>query len=130
MAIGAHDEEIGAKGRGLRQQKATDVVSFGRSTPDFHMRPVARQVTRDVGARFLTMTRMTFIVDDQDLTDSARASKGSAARRIQKNGPAGAQHEGLRQARRGTCVDRGLQAGNHTKVSIVSVHADFSIEVA
>lgn len=48
MAIGAHDEEVGAESCGLRQQEAPHVFAAGRQLTDLHSRAVTREVTRDV----------------------------------------------------------------------------------
>jgi hypothetical protein len=65
MAIGAHDEEIGAESGSLRQQKVANVFAVGRQGSYLHMRAVTRQVARDVRPRLLAVTRLVaLMVDD------------------------------------------------------------------
>ena len=67
VAIGAHDDEIGAKSCSLRQQKPAHFFSAGRHTSHLHLRAMTCQVARDVRTWFLAMIRrVAFMVDDQD----------------------------------------------------------------
>src|SRR5260370_1040840 len=47
--------------------KLAAVLSVRGKASYFHLRPVMRQVARDVCSRLLPMTRMTLMVDDQNL---------------------------------------------------------------
>ena len=64
MAIGTHDDEVGAESGSLRQQKVAYVFSARRKASYLHLRPVMRQVACDVCSRLLAMTRMALMVDD------------------------------------------------------------------
>jgi hypothetical protein len=65
VAVGTHDNEIGAESGSLRQQKATHVFSAGRQAAYLHVRAVTRQVARDIRPRLFAVTGMTLMVDDQ-----------------------------------------------------------------
>src|SRR5258708_25755722 len=67
VAISTHDDEIGAESGSLRQQKAADVFSARRKASYLNLRPVMRQVARNVCPRLLAITRVTLMVDDQNL---------------------------------------------------------------
>jgi hypothetical protein len=68
VTIGAHDDEIGAEGQCLRQQKVPHAMSSGRQTPYLHLRAVTCQVACDVRPRLLPVTRsVALMVNDQDL---------------------------------------------------------------
>src|SRR5467141_10449 len=53
VAVGAHDEEIGAERGGVREQNAAHVLAAGRQASYLQVRVVTRQVSRDVRSRLL-----------------------------------------------------------------------------
>jgi hypothetical protein len=67
VAIGAHNDEIRAKGGSLREQKATHVFSFGRKPSYLHLRTMTRKVACNIRPRFLAVTRVKRMVNNQDL---------------------------------------------------------------
>jgi hypothetical protein len=67
VTIGAHNKQICAKGRCLRQQKVTHLLAAGRQKLYVYFRAVKRQVACDVRPGLLTVTfSLALIVNDQD----------------------------------------------------------------
>jgi hypothetical protein len=67
VAIRAHNEQIGAEGRCLRQQNPTHVLTARRQKLDVHFRAVKQQVACDVSPRLLTVTfPLVLRINDQD----------------------------------------------------------------
>jgi hypothetical protein len=148
LTKGAHNEEIGAKGGCLRQQKMTHLVPFGRQTLYLYLRAVMRQVECDVGPRLLTVTcSLALTVNDQDLYSFCARKQGQGIRygsdSLARGAPsyedasdprcpavwgkkndwsAGTQYQGFREAWRFGQLACALWAGNHHEVSIVRMH--------
>ena len=68
VAVGAHDDEIGAEGGGTGQQEATHVLAAGGQSSHLHPDAVTSQVACDVRSRLLAVARKVAVtVHDQDL---------------------------------------------------------------